>query len=141
MTPARAREQTSNCTTRFNHVADWCIIGHSFLCHPVESPTMSKTAMGSLVLGLFASMMFGILPEPARSTLANAGAKAVSGHRYDTPANAPPKAKFTIGKDTTYVTGPVDKHGYIDYAAALHERLRQGVTPDNNANVVFYQDR
>ena len=74
---------------------------------------MSRTAIGSLVLGLIASVMFGIFPEPARSTPANAGANAATAPRHNTPANAPPKAKFTIGKDTTYVTGPVDKHGYI----------------------------
>jgi hypothetical protein len=45
--------------------------------------------------------------------------------------------KFTISKETTYVTGPRDKDGYIDYAAALNERLRQGVTPENNANVLL----
>src|SRR5262245_61734504 len=49
------------------------------------------------------------------------------------------KPKFTIGKDTTYITGPVDKDGYIDYVAALNERLRQGVTSDNNANVLLWK--
>src|ERR1700724_174995 len=49
------------------------------------------------------------------------------------------RGKFTISKETTYVTGPVDKDGYIDYAAALNERLRQGVTPENNANVLIWK--
>src|SRR6266568_4980406 len=49
------------------------------------------------------------------------------------------RGHFTISKETTYVTGPVDKDGYIDYAAALNERLRQGVTPENNANVLIWQ--
>ena len=53
-------------------------------------------------------------------------------------ANAPVQEKprkphFTIGKDTTYFTEPVDKDGYIDYVTAVNERLRRGVTPDNNA--------
>ncbi len=47
--------------------------------------------------------------------------------------------KFTISKETTCVTGPVDARGYIDYAAALNERLRQGVTPANNANVLLWR--
>ena len=34
-----------------------------------------------------------------------------------------PKGKITISKETTYVTGPLDKDGYIDYAAALNERV------------------
>jgi hypothetical protein len=47
--------------------------------------------------------------------------------------------KFTIGKETTYVTGPLDKDGYVDYAAALDERLSKGVTPANNANVLLWK--
>src|SRR5262245_43901123 len=49
------------------------------------------------------------------------------------------KGKFSISKETTYVTGPLDKDGYIDYAAALNERLGQGVTPENNANVLLWR--
>jgi len=50
-----------------------------------------------------------------------------------------PKPKFTVGKETTYVTGPLDEDGYIDYAAALNERLSKGVTPDKNANVLIWK--
>src|SRR5262245_33592389 len=63
---------------------------------------------------------------------------AVQGNK-DEPAANPPKGKFTISKETTYVTGPLDKDGYIDYAAALNERLGQGVTPENNANVLLWR--
>jgi hypothetical protein len=49
------------------------------------------------------------------------------------------RGKFTISKETTYVTEPVDKDGYIDYARALNQRLRQGVTPQNNANVLLWK--
>jgi peroxiredoxin/mono/diheme cytochrome c family protein len=49
------------------------------------------------------------------------------------------KGKFTIGKETTFVTGPVDEDGYIDYAAALNERLGQGVTPEKNATVLLWK--
>ncbi len=47
------------------------------------------------------------------------------------------KPKFTIGKETTFATEPVDKDGYIDYVAALNERLKKGVTPENNAVVLL----
>jgi hypothetical protein len=50
-----------------------------------------------------------------------------------------PKRRFTVGKETTHVTGPVGKDGYIDYAAALNQRMRQGVTPDNNAAVLLWK--
>src|ERR1022692_4002660 len=49
------------------------------------------------------------------------------------------KPRFTIGKDTTYVIGPLDADGYIDYAEALNERLSNGVTPENNANVLLWK--
>ena len=49
------------------------------------------------------------------------------------------RGKFTISKETTHVTGPVDEDGYIDYAAALNELLKHGVTPENNANVLIWQ--
>ena len=54
---------------------------------------------------------------------------------------APPKRKpmFTIGRETTYITGPLDKDGYVDYVTALNERLREGVTPQNNANVLLWK--
>jgi hypothetical protein len=45
----------------------------------------------------------------------------------------PPKPKLPIGKDTTVVDGPLDKDGYIDYEAALNERLGKGITPEKNA--------
>jgi hypothetical protein len=56
----------------------------------------------------------------------------------DSPSKKP-KGKITIGKETTYATGPLDKDGYIDYAAALNERLGKGVTPANNANVLIWK--
>jgi len=49
------------------------------------------------------------------------------------------RGTFTIGKKTTYIDGPLDNNGHIDYAAALNERLREGVTPENNANVLLWQ--
>src|SRR5205085_12357447 len=50
-----------------------------------------------------------------------------------------PEPKFPLGKDTTYVTGPLDKEGYVDYEAALNERLGKGITPEKNANVLIWK--
>jgi hypothetical protein len=47
------------------------------------------------------------------------------------------KPKFTIAKDTTYLTEPLDKDGYVDYVKGFNDRLSKGVTPDNNANVLL----
>src|SRR5262245_14197850 len=44
---------------------------------------------------------------------------------------------FTVSPETTYVTGPLDAEGYVDYPTALNERLGQGITPDQNANVLI----
>jgi hypothetical protein len=49
------------------------------------------------------------------------------------------KPKFTIGKQTTFVTCPLDKDGFVDYAAALNERAGQGVTPETNVNVLLWK--
>jgi hypothetical protein len=46
---------------------------------------------------------------------------------------------FTIDPETTYVTGPLDKHGYVDYVTALNERLSKGIKPEDNANVLIWQ--
>jgi hypothetical protein len=51
----------------------------------------------------------------------------------------PGRSTFTVGEETTYVTGPLDKHGYVDYVTALNERLRKEITPENNANVLIWQ--
>jgi RNA polymerase sigma factor (sigma-70 family) len=47
------------------------------------------------------------------------------------------KPPFTLGKETTYVTGPLDKAGQVDYEAALNEKLSKAITPQNNANVLL----
>jgi hypothetical protein len=60
----------------------------------------------------------------------------------DAGGKSPPKnnkPKFTIGKETTFVAGPVDKDGFIDYVAAVNERLGKGVTAENNAAVLFWK--
>src|SRR5262250_2173966 len=56
-----------------------------------------------------------------------------------TSADADPVPKLPLGKETTYVTGPLDKDGYIDYQAALNDRLGKGVTPQTNANVLIWK--
>lgn len=51
----------------------------------------------------------------------------------------PVKPKFPVGKDTTVVSGPIDKNGFIDYEAALNERLSKGIKPETNANVLLWK--
>ena len=49
----------------------------------------------------------------------------------------PGRWTFTISPETTYVTGPVDADGFIDYETALNERLRGDIKPEQNANVLL----
>jgi RNA polymerase sigma factor (sigma-70 family) len=46
---------------------------------------------------------------------------------------------FTLSKETTYITEPLDKDGYVDYETALNERLSKDITPENNANALLWQ--
>jgi hypothetical protein len=55
------------------------------------------------------------------------------------PAEGKPVPKLPLGKETTYVTGPLDKDGYVDYEAALNDRLGKGITPAKNANVLLWK--
>lgn len=49
------------------------------------------------------------------------------------------RAKFLIGRDTTFADGPVRDDGGIDFVAAINERLRGKITPEQNANVLLVQ--
>jgi hypothetical protein len=51
----------------------------------------------------------------------------------------PPAPKLPLGKDTTYVVGPLDKQGYIDYEAALNAELSKGITSETNAKALLIQ--
>jgi hypothetical protein len=55
------------------------------------------------------------------------------------PAEDKPTPKLPLGKETTYVMGPLDDEGYIDYETALNERLGKGITPEKNANVLLWK--
>ena len=50
----------------------------------------------------------------------------------------PGSSTFTISPETTYVTGPLDANGNVNYVTALNERLSKGITPDKNANVLIW---
>jgi hypothetical protein len=66
------------------------------------------------------------------------GLGAVPAGADDPPAKQP-APKLPLGKDTTFVTGPLDKEGYVDYEAALNATLRASITADRNANALLWQ--
>jgi hypothetical protein len=47
--------------------------------------------------------------------------------------------RYTISKATTHIVGPLRKDGSVDYIAALNRRFSRGVTPENNAAVLFWK--
>lgn len=54
-------------------------------------------------------------------------------------AEEKPIPRVPIGKETTFVDGPIDKDGYIDYEAAVNERFKKGIKPESNANVLLFK--
>ncbi|MCC9605849.1 hypothetical protein LOC68_20870 [Blastopirellula sp. JC732] len=46
--------------------------------------------------------------------------------------------KIQVGKDTTFIEGPLDAEGNVDFLAAMNARLSEGVTPENNAVVELW---
>jgi hypothetical protein len=55
------------------------------------------------------------------------------------PAEGKPAPKVPLGKDTTVVSGPLTRDGYVDYEAALNDRLGKGITPGRNANALLWK--
>ncbi len=47
--------------------------------------------------------------------------------------------KITIGKETTWVTGPLKANGTIDYHAVINRHYSRGVTAENNSVVLLYR--
>jgi hypothetical protein len=86
--------------------------------------------MGRLLAGL---LVLGLLGASA-SAPTSFGQDAASGK-----GEKKRKPKFTVGKETTYVKGPLTRDGYVDFPTALNQRLGQGVTPQTNANVLLWQ--
>ncbi|MCG8586208.1 MAG: hypothetical protein MI757_15990 [Pirellulales bacterium] len=62
------------------------------------------------------------------------------GFSADAPKKKPKhRSAITISKETTHITEPVTKQGYVDYLAALNQQASRGVTPKNNAAVLIWR--
>ncbi|WP_020471786.1 hypothetical protein [Zavarzinella formosa] len=51
----------------------------------------------------------------------------------------PGKITHTVSPETTHATEPVNAEGWVDYVTALNTRLRGDITPEQNANILFWQ--
>lgn len=49
-----------------------------------------------------------------------------------------PPPKLVVGRDTTFLTSPLDANGNVDYDAAWREEHLPGVTAENNAAPLIY---
>jgi hypothetical protein len=89
---------------------------------------MGKIVTSLIVLGFLA---LGIPTSPSLC--------AEDKEAKDADKEKKPAPKFTVAKETTYVSGTLDKDGYIDYEAALNDQLAKGITPATNANVLLWK--
>ena len=88
--------------------------------------------------GLLVALLF--LVPTALSMRANHSAEAKSAaDKPNSQSPAKPRVLVTISKATTYITEPLRQDGYPDYVAALNQRFSRGVTPQNNAAVLFWK--
>jgi hypothetical protein len=51
-----------------------------------------------------------------------------------------PSRQIELGRETTYVDGPLTPDGYVDYVAVVNAQLSEGVTPENNSVVLLAQE-
>jgi hypothetical protein len=89
----------------------------------------------AILLGL----LFSLAGTGCRRASVAATTGAPGDSKIESPAAKKSNAALTISKETTYVTGPLRKDGSVDYVSALDERSREGVTPENNAAVLWWQ--
>ena len=96
----------------------------------------------AFVLGMIAGMwrikFRSLLPLVLTHVLFNATAIAPLKAGYDQAVDRS-HPKYTISKETTSITEPLRKDGAVDYVAALNKRYSRGVTPENNAAVLFWK--
>jgi len=55
------------------------------------------------------------------------------------PAAKQRQTQIAISTETTFLTGPLDEQGYVDFIEAVNRRASKGATPENNAAAVFWK--
>jgi hypothetical protein len=60
-------------------------------------------------------------------------------HSQEPPVTNQSNLRITVSPETTVLTKPLRDDGYIDYIAALNQIASKGVTPENNAAVLFVE--
>jgi hypothetical protein len=92
---------------------------------------------GRFVLGL--CFLTAMVMAVALGQLAGGAMPATASAPASEPASVPTKVKITISRETTYLLGPVNPDGTINYCQAVKDRLAKGVTPENNAVIPLFK--
>lgn len=104
----------------------------------MQSNCTSYPGTRSALAALIAALAL-VAAEPSAIEAQQTETPAQKGAANDSvkePAKEKP-VKVTISKETTYITEPRRPDGYPDYIRYFDEKLRQGVTPDNNATILL----
>ena len=91
-----------------------------------------------VIFGAWRIRFRSLLPLMIAHALCNAPGLISLKTRYDEIVYGP-RLKYTVSRETTYLTRPLRKDGSVDYVAALDQQFRQGLTPENNAAVLFWK--
>ncbi len=94
----------------------------------VEFPIVVALGMAMLVSACFV---------PRQSAAADRESPSQTGASPPSQRVRKPKLPLTISKKTTYLVGPLDRDGYVDYLAALNQLDSRGVTPEKNAGILL----
>ncbi len=86
--------------------------------------------MNRAAIGLLLTALAGVWGSPVRSTAAESPPRITTRQA---------KVKITVGKDTTYITGPLNADGTVNYVAYINAKHSKGVTPRNNAGIGTFQ--
>lgn len=101
--------------------------------------SMANAFVFGMIAGAWRIKFRSLLPVVLAHVFFNALAIIPLKDRYDEAIDRSRARAPTISKETTYITEPLREDGYPDYVAALDRRLREGVTPENNAAVLLWK--
>ena len=93
--------------------------------------------MGKFTIVIHLLAVAAALLGCARAQAEAGGDKPPAAKAKPAATTQPVKVKITIGKDTTYITGPLNADGTVNYVAYVNAKLSKGVTPRNNAAVLL----
>ena len=102
--------------------------------------SLVNTFLIGIILGAWRIKFKSLLPLVIAHGLFNAAATIpLVKARYDEVTRRSHPICHTISEETTHITEPLRKDGSVDYVGALNQRFSQGVTPENNAAVLFWK--